>query len=499
MSAPTVERRAVTAAPRATSADVVVVGAGIAGIGLVTRLRRAGLTDVVVLERADDVGGTWRDNRYPGVACDIPSHLYALSFAPHAGWSRTYAPGAEIQEYLRTVARDEGVLGHVRLGSPAERMAWDPHAGRWHVDTPTGRVDARVLVLATGRLTEPRLPAVPGLGTFGGPVVHSARWDDDVPVDGARVGVVGTGASAVQLVPALAGRARELVVLQRSAPYVVPREDRPYSAAEQAAFAADPGAITALREREAAVLEPGHAARLREPDAVAALRGRALDHLHAQVPPGPLRDALTPDHEIGCKRVLLSDDYYPALRHPHVRLHPSPLARVGPGHVVAADGAVHALDVLVLATGFAAADPPYAPRVRGRGGRTLAEHWADGMTAYASTAVHGFPNMFLVDGPNAALGHSSGVALIEAQIDYVLGAVRHLTAPGAPVLEVSAQAEAAYTARIDAMARGTVWMTGCRSWYVDPRSGRLTLLWPGTTQQFRDANGTFSPEPYLVR
>ncbi|GAA3820355.1 flavin-containing monooxygenase [Cellulomonas soli] len=476
--------------------DVVVIGAGIAGIGLAVRLRRAGVTDFVVLERADDIGGTWRDNTYPGVACDIPSHLYALSFLPHPGWTRVYAPGAEIHEYLRAAARSEGVLGHVRLRSPAQQMTWDAPARRWHVDTPTGRISARVLVVAAGRLTEPHMPDVPGLEDFEGSIVHSARWDPDVPIDGARVGVVGTGASAIQIVPAIAHRVDRLVVFQRSAPYVVPRDDQPYTAHERARFAQVDGAIDELRARTAAELEQGHAARRRVPEAQHELRARALTHLRAQVQDLRLRRALTPDHEVGCKRVLLSDDYYPALGLAHVDLRPSPLARVRARSAVAQDGTEHTLDVLVLATGFRTSEPTYAPRVRGRGGRVLADHWSGGMTAYASSAVHGFPNMFLVDGPNAALGHSSGVALIEAQIDYVLGAIAHLTGPGAPVLEVTARAEETYTRRIDAMAAGTVWLTGCRSWYVDERSGRLTLLWPGDTDSFRAANGTFSPAPY---
>ncbi|GAA4852175.1 NAD(P)/FAD-dependent oxidoreductase [Actinomycetospora corticicola] len=477
-----------------TEVEVAIVGAGFAGLGLAIRMRREGRRDFVLLERADDVGGTWRDNRYPGVACDVPSHLYSFSFRPAPDWSRVYAPGAEIQQYLRTAAADEGVAEHVRFGAEMSRARWT--GDRWDIRTGAGTVRARVLVLAAGRLTEPRLPAIPGLGDFEGPVVHTARWDPATRVDGRRVGVVGTGASAAQVIPQLADRARELVVFQRTPTWVVQRGDRPYTAEERAHFSRDPGAARRHREDIFDEAERGIAARRRLRPAIDELRARARAHLDAQVTDPDLRRRLAPGYEIGCKRIVLSDELYPALDRPHVTLEDSALVSVESSTAVAGSGRRHDLDVLVLATGFHSTRQPYADRVHGRTG-TLAQHWSEGMSAYASTAVHGFPNMFVLDGPNASLGHNSAVYMIETQIDYVLGALAHLGAAGGP-LEVSAAAEHAYVRDVDRAARDTVWLRGgCRSWYVDEASGRLTLLWPGSARSFRERNAEFDPRPYL--
>jgi cation diffusion facilitator CzcD-associated flavoprotein CzcO len=316
-----------------------------------------------------------------------------------------------------------------------------------------------------------------------------------VALDGARVGVVGTGASAAQVIPRLAERAARLVVFQRTPSWVVPRGDRPYSAGERRRLARHPEAARALREEIFDDAERAVDARRRVRPAIDELRERARRHLHEQVGDPGLRARLAPGYEIGCKRIVLSDELYPALARDDVELEGSALARVEGGTAVAASGARHELDALVLATGFHAARQPYAPRVRGRRG-TLAEHWADGMTAFASTSVHGFPNMFVLDGPNASLGHNSAIYMIETQIEYVLGALDHLARAGGP-LEVSAAAEQDYVRDVDAAARGTVWLSGgCRSWYLDERSGRLTLLWPGSARSFRERNARFDPAPY---
>jgi cation diffusion facilitator CzcD-associated flavoprotein CzcO len=465
-----------------TDVDVAVVGAGFAGIGLGVRLARRHRESFVLLERAHGVGGTWRDNRYPGVACDVPSHLYSFSFRPKPDWSRVFAPGAEIHEYLRGCARDEGLDPHLRLGTEMQHARWD--GTRWRVATSAGTYRARVLVVAAGRLSEPRIPEIPGLSAFDGPVFHSARWDGAADLAGRRVGVVGTGASAAQIVPALAGTAAHLVVFQRTPPWVVPRGDRAYTAQERRDFALDPAAERALREELFDDAERAIGARRRVRPDIDQVRERALAHLAAQVPDPVLRARLRPDYEIGCKRIVISDDLYPAL------------ARVEKSTAIAASGAHHPLDALVLATGFWTTRLPFAQRIEGRLG-LLAERWADGMTAHASTAVHGFPNMFVINGPNASLGHNSAVYMIEAQIDHVLGALDHLAAGDGTALEATAEAEEAYTREIDAMSADTVWLQGgCRSWYVDEASGRLTLLWPGTARSFRARNGTFDPRPY---
>ncbi len=473
---------------------VCVVGAGIAGIGLALRLAGEGIDDVVVLERREGVGGTWHDNRYPGVACDIPAHLYSYSFAPKPDWNSRFPAGAEVRRYLERCAL--GVADRIRLGEPVVAAAWDAAAAVWRVRTPATELAADVLVLAVGRLAEPRVPDLPGLDGFPGPVLHTARWDERESVGGRHVGVAGTGASAVQLVPRLVERGARVTVFQRSAPWVLPREDRAYSPDEQAAFARDDAARRAHREHLFEEQEAVFSARRSGSPEQAELRERALAHLRAQVPPGPLRDTVTPSVEIGCKRIALSDDWYPAIARGAVLVEPSALVALEGRTAVAESGRrVGGLDALVLATGFATARPPISAVVRGTSG-TLADAWRHGMRAYASVAVPSFPNLFVLDGPNAALSHNSAVHVIETQIAYVLGAVRHVR--GGAVLDVTEEAEEAYTSAVASAAAGMVW-TACDSWYRDPATGRLTVLWPGTATSFRERNGTFDPAPYRGR
>ena len=478
-----------------THVRVTIIGAGFAGLGAAISLRRAGEESFVVIERGETVGGTWRDNTYPGVACDVPSHLYSFSFLPNPGWSGVFARGDEIHDYLRGSVESESLEQHLLLGTAMTGLQWDDEWAVWRVSTSGGSLTADAVVLAAGRLTEPRIPDLPGIETFAGDMMHTARWRGDVELAGKKVAVVGTGASAVQLVPRLVEAGASVTVFQRSAPWIVPRPDREYSAAERAEFADDPAAIERLRSAQFWEGEAMFAARAGDPEAIAAARQEALDHLASQVTDARLRAALTPDYEIGCKRRLISSDYYPAIAGGAVQLEASALASVDQGVLVAASGQRYEADVVIFATGFESAEQPYAPLVSGVGGVTLAEHWSNGMTAFASTTVHGFPNLFIVNGPNAGLGHNSAVYMIETQLQYLLGALDHLGEVG--VLEVSASAERDYTTSIDEMAEPTVWMTGCNSWYLDPRSGRLTLLWPGSAQEFRDRNGTFDPTPYV--
>ena len=497
MTAPTPahprEPGTVLATEPATEVDTVVVGAGFAGIGMGIRMLRAGTDSFVVLERADTVGGTWRDNIYPGVACDIPSHLYSFSFAPKTDWTRFFAPGAEIRDYLRDRARE--IEAQLRLGTELLDARWSADDGRWRVVTSAGDYLCRNLVMAAGRLSEPRVPDIAGLGSFAGEVFHSSRWDASVDLAGKRVGVVGTGASAVQLVPHLADAADSVVVFQRTAPFVVPRGDSAYSADDIRRFGTDPASRESLRSELFWGTETNFAERLGVPGFVDRLRERALGHLAAQVADAGLRARLTPDYEIGCKRVLLSDDYYPAIARENVRLEPSALASVDGRTATAASGASADLDVLVLATGFESTRPPFAERVTGRDGLRLAEAWSDGMVAFDSTTVHGFPNLYVIDGPNASLGHSSAIVMIEAQIGYVLAGL----ADPADVLEVRADRQADYVAELDAKAAGTVWLGGgCDSWYVDERSGRLTLLWPDFAYAFVDRLAAFDRSAYLA-
>ncbi|MBD3942179.1 NAD(P)/FAD-dependent oxidoreductase [Microbacterium sp. NEAU-LLC] len=493
-----------------TRVEVAIVGAGFAGIGMAMALRRAGIDEFVLLERAASVGGTWRDNTYPGIACDVPSHLYGFAAHPNPSWSGTYARGHEIHEYLEHVVDAEGLRDRIRLRTTMQGAHWDAGHGVWRLDTTTSsdpvlgtaseQITAAALVLACGRLTEPAIPQLPGLETFTGPMFHSARWDHDAPLAGRRVGVVGTGASAVQIVPELARTAAHVTLFQRTPAWIVPRGGDAYSDSDRDRFAADPEALEALRADLYAEGEARFASRSGDSTAAAEAEAIARAHLESQVADPALRALLTPDYAFGCKRVLLSDDFYPAVASDAVTLVPSPLERVEGSAIVAADGSRHELDALVLATGFASTRQPYADLVVGEE-QTLAEHWSGGMTSFASTVVAGFPNLFVLNGPNASLGHSSSVLMIEEQAGY---AARVLRQRAGRVLRLDPDAERAYTDEIAAAAASTRWMTGgCRNWYVDERSGQLTLLWPGTVDAFRArlarADGTeFLPEPALT-
>lgn len=467
-----------------TQVEVAIVGAGFAGLGMAMALRRAGRDDFVVLERAASVGGTWRDNTYPGVACDVPSHLYGFAEHPNPDWSGVFARGDEIRHYLEQVAEAEQLGDRLRLRTPVLSAGWDAAASLWRIHTgsePAQTFEARSLVLACGRLTEPAIPEITGLESFPGPLFHTARWDHDTDLTGLRVGVVGTGASAVQLVPELARTAARVTLFQRTPAWIMPRGAADYSRAERVRFAEHPDELARLRAELYAEGEARFASRSGDAAASALARATALEHLHEQVTDPALRAALTPDYVFGCKRVLLSDDFYPAVSGGRVTLEASALAAVDGPTLTAASGAQYEVDALVLATGFASTRQPYADLVRGEEGITLAEHWSEGMTSFGSTVVSGFPNLFVLNGPNASLGHNSSVLMAQEQAAYV---VRALARPG--VRRVTPSAERAYTDEIAEAAASTPWITGgCRNWYVDERSGRLTLLWPGTVDAFR--------------
>lgn len=476
--------------------DVIVIGAGFAGIGVAVALQDHGITNVQILERASQVGGTWRDNHYPGAACDVPSHLYSFSFRPNPNWSFVFAEQPEILQYLKDTVTQYGLDDAIAFDSEVVSAVWEEEAGAWRVQTLEAVYRSRVLISAVGHLSEPKLPDIPGLDRFAGDIFHSAAWDDAASLEGKRVGVIGTGASAIQIVPAIAEKVGYLSVFQRSAPYITPRPDRRYTDAEKRMFARVPAALQTERTDVFWANEERYAQRRGTAHLVEAITNTALSHLHAQVPPGELRDRLTPDYTIGCKRILKSDDYYPALQLPQVALVTDPIAEVEESGIRTADGTLIEFDVLIAATGFEATDLPIAHRVRGRDDLLLAEHWADGMEAYATTSVHGFPNFWLINGPNTGLGHSSSVYVAEAQIAHIVEAAQ-TALQGRQVLDVSLHDEQRYTADLDAMSQGTVWMDGgCRSWYVDSRSHRLTTLWPDFAFSFREVNSPFDPAPY---
>lgn len=476
--------------------DVLVVGAGFAGLTAAVKLRAAGFDDVVLIERADTVGGTWRDNHYPGAACDVPSQLYSLSFAPNPDWSHSFSRQEEIQRYLEDVADRFDIRPRVHTRTALVDASWDDDAGLWRVETTRGRLAARWLLLCTGGLSDPSIPEVPGLDGFGGPVWHSAQWRHDVDLTGKRVAIVGTGASAIQFLPPVAREASSVVLLQRTPAWILPRVDRRLRRWEKRLYRRVPAAQRLVRRaiywgRELYVL--GFAV---NPAIMAVPRRMALRHLERQVPDPELRAKLTPDYEIGCKRILLSNDFYRAVSRENVEVVGAALSSVGPGTVTAADGTVRPADVVIFGTGFHITDPPIAERLRGRDGRTLAEAWQPSMHAHRGAAVPGFPNMFFATGPNTGLGHTSQVFMIETQLGYVVQALAAARRARAQVLEARVQAERGWEEMVQQRLQRTVWATGgCASWYVDAQ-GRNTVLWPRSTWRFRLLMRRFDPGSY---
>ena len=484
-------------APLPATVDVAIVGAGFGGLAAAVRLREAGVRDLVLLERGDDVGGTWRDNTYPGCACDVESHLYSLSFAPNPDWSRTFSPQPEIQAYARRIADDFALRDALHVRTTVLGARWDAGAAHWVVETSRGTLAARVLVAAQGALSDAVVPELPGLATFAGETFHSARWRHDLPLAGRRVAVIGTGASAIQFVPAIQPQVAELHVWQRTPPWVMPRHDRAISALERAAYRHLPGARTLVRatiyaRREVMALP------FRHPWIARLVQRRALAHLRAQVADPALRARLVPRYVIGCKRVLLSNDWYPALTRPNVRVVTDRIARVHPHGIEGGDGTLHEVDTIVFGTGFRPTAPPLADAIRGRDGDTLAERWAGSPRAHVGTTVHGFPNLFLLMGPNTGLGHTSVLYMLEAQVAHLVAAVRHLRTRGIAAVEPTAAAQRAWLAEVARRERGTVWVAGgCASWYLDA-TGRNSTLWPDVTWRFRRRVAPFRPDDYAA-
>ncbi len=475
---------------------VLIVGGGFSGLALAIRLKQVGIDDLLVLERAADVGGTWEANTYPGCTCDVPSHLYSLSFAPNPDWSSTYSPQPEIRDYLRDVADRFGVRRHLRTGVSVERAVWDEEAQRWRVETSDGEYGAEILVSAMGPLTEPNVPEIPGLDDFRGKVMHSARWDHDYDLSGKRVASVGTGASAIQYVPEIAPEVEELVVFQRTPPWVIPHAKRPISDGERALFRRVPlvqrlirGAVYAARE----LLVVGF---VKRPQLMSALEKLSRMHREQQIDDPRLREAVAPTYTLGCKRLVPSNDWYRALARDNVRLVPSGLQEVRGNAVVGADGVAHEVDAIIFGTGFHVTDIPFAAHVHGRDGERLDAVWRGSPRAYLGTSIPYFPSFFMLLGPNTGLGHSSMVYMIESQVDHVVAAVQAREAAGATAIEIRPEANAAFNREVDERMRGTVWdVGGCASFYLDA-TGRNATLWPDWTWRFRQKTRRFDPGAY---
>src|SRR4051794_27403715 len=476
---------------------VLVIGAGFAGLCMAIKLRERGEPDFLVVERGPDVGGTWRDNTYPGAACDVPSQLYSFSFAPNPQWSRSFSPQPEIQSYIQGVAERSGVLDRFRFGAELEEARWEEAAQVWHVRTSAGQLTADVAVSAAGSLSDPKLPDIDGIDSFQGTVFHSARWDHEQDLTGRRVAVIGTGASAVQIVPEIAGPAEHVDVYQRTAPWVIPRADRAYTRVEKAAFRHLPVVEKAYRTgiywaRE--MLEPAFVV---SPRLAAPAKRAALRNIRTGISDPALREKVTPRFEIGCKRILLSNDWYPTLDRPDVDLVTDRIAKITPTSVVTEDGTERDVDVLIVATGFHATDLPIAARLHGRVGTSLADHFArHGMQAHKGATVSGFPNLFFVVGPNTGLGHSSMVFMIESQVAYAVDALTRMRREGVTAVEPTEAAQRAWNDDLQRRLRRTVWSTGgCSSWYLDAH-GRNVTLWPRTTYTFRRLTERFDSESY---
>jgi len=475
---------------------VAIVGSGFAGIGMGVRLREAGIEDFVILERADDLGGTWRDNTYPGCQCDVPSRLYSFSFALKPDWSRTFPTQPEILEYLRRVSREKGVDRHIRYGHEMLDASWDESGRHWRVITAQGVIEAQVLVSAVGGLSYPSVPDITGLNSFTGATFHSAQWNHGHDLRGEHVAVIGTGASSIQFVPQLQPLVDTLHVFQRTPPWIMPHPDRPVTALEQRLYATVPFVQRLVRAgiywgRESFVL--GFAV---DPRILRVAERIARRHLKAQIGDAVLRDRLTPRYAMGCKRILISNDYYPTLTQSNVELVTAGIREIRPQSIVTDDGSEREIDTIIFGTGFHAADMPVAKLVRGRDGRLLHDAWvAGGAQAYKGTTVAGYPNLFLIVGPNVGLGHTSMVFMIESQVEYVIDCLRTMDREGLATVEVSPEAQEAFNRSLRARLGHTVWSSGCRSWYLDDK-GRNVALWPGFTYTFRRLTRRFDAARY---
>ncbi|MDH6133478.1 cation diffusion facilitator CzcD-associated flavoprotein CzcO [Kitasatospora sp. MAA4] len=481
-------RTSPTASPaKVPHVRVAVIGSGFGGIGAGVRLRRAGITDFVILERAGSVGGTWRDNDYPGCACDVPSHLYSFSFAPNPDWPRSFSGQGDIRAYLERVTDTYGLRPHLRFNAEVSEARWEPAQTRWRVTSAAGEWTADALVSACGPLSDPQIPDLPGLADFPGKVFHTSRWDHDYDLAGKRVAVVGTGASAAQVVPAIQPKVGRLTLFQRTPAWVLPKADREISAVERWVHRKVP-ATTALRRAALfAIRELQVDAFVRRPGALRLVQQLAERHLARSVADPALRARLTPDYRIGCKRIVISNGYYPALAAPNAEVVAAGLSEVRGSTLVAADGSEHEVDAIVFGTGFHVTDMPIGAKVFGASGRSLAEEWKGGMEALRGSTVHGFPNLFFVIGPNTGLGNSSMILMIESQLNYLIDALTTLESVGATALQPTAQAQRHWNQRLQHKMERTVWNTGgCRSWYLDG-AGKNTVLWPGSTSSFRRA------------
>ncbi len=482
----------------ATHARVGILGAGFSGIGMAARLLADGMDDFFVIERADEVGGTWRDNTYPGCQCDIPSALYSFSFAPNPDWSRVYPLQSEIRDYLRRVAEERGVIPYIRFGHEGHGAEWDEDAKRWRLQTSKGELTADVLVTAMGGLSEPAPPEIPGLDRFGGTMFHSAEWDHNHDITGERVAVIGTGASAIQIVPEIQPRVGTLTLFQRTPSWVMPDLDRPVTGLERWLFRNVPATQRAMRWLIYGLQETTVLGTIVDRRLSTVFEQIARRHLRSQVRDRELRRKLTPDYVLGCKRITMSNTYYPALCAPNAEVVADPIAEVTETGIRTADGTERELDTIVLATGFRVFNNPGMAALKGRGGVSLLDAWAGSPRAYLGTAVAGFPNLFFLVGPNSAGGYNSIIFTSESHINYVARAVREMDRAGVATVEVRPEVYEEFNRETERRLGDSVWNRGgCASWYIDA-NGRNGVWWPGFTVDLWRRTRRFDRGSYLA-
>ena len=470
--------------PEARPLRCAVIGAGMAGILSAIKLTEAGITDFTVYEKADRVGGTWRENTYPGLSCDVPSHLYSYSFALTSEWSRRFAPGPEIQAYFERVAEEHGVLQRARFGDAVTRCEFSD--GKWHLTTASGnRDDVDVVIAATGVLHHPRYPEIDGIDTFAGAMFHSARWDHRVQLDGTRIGIIGTGSTAIQIVSAIVDRVAALSLFQRTAQWVMPQENPAYSDEEQAAFRAQPERLVDLHQNLSDMFDLFANAVVDSESAELKLVEQAcLANLENNVHDPELRQRLRPDYRAACKRLIISPNFYDAIQRPNAELVTDAIERIEPGGIRTKDGRLHELDVLVLATGFKTDAFMRPMTIAGRNGTTLEQAWTPRPEAYLSISIPDFPNLFMLNGPNGPVGNFSLIEVAELQTRYVMQLVERIRAGECREVCATREALAEFEHAREQAAQRTVWVTGCRSWYLDDRG--LPAVWPWSFVRFRE-------------
>jgi cation diffusion facilitator CzcD-associated flavoprotein CzcO len=475
--------------------SIAVVGGGFGGIGAAVMLRRAGYTDLTLFERGERIGGVWHHNRYPGAACDIPSHLYEFSFAPNFRWSRRFAPQAEIQAYLEDVARRYGVFDDIRTNTEVQRAEWDGERGRWVIETTAGRHEADVLITACGQLSVPKVPAIPGLETFAGPAFHTARWRHDVDVTGKRVAVVGTGCSAIQVVPAIQPIVEHVDVYQRSPGWTLPKGDFAYRERTKRLFERFPVIQRLDRAAIFAFMDVGAWGQTGHSWLTVPFRAIGRRQINKAIEDPELRRKVTPRDDFGCKRIMLTDDWYPTLAKANVELVTDRIAEVTSDAIRTGDGIERPADVLVLATGFETHGFVAPMEIVGEDGRSLSDEWAGVPRAYLGVSVPGFPNMFLLYGPNTNGGTGSVIYVIEAAMNHVLAALGELDRADAHRIEITRRAADAFDRELRTALAGTVWHSGCTNWYVD-ENGNDPNQWPWTWTTYRRRTARLDPGAY---